>query len=202
MNHAEKKRLIKGCSIAAIIIILAAVGLSYVISNYMRETLDNIDTEFIDDKADVALGRVDQTSTRDGRDEWRLTADIATYNKSEDMMNLSNVMVYFYLKNGGTGTLVAENGHFQSATQNFGVNDNVIAKVAEYILKTPQLLYIKAQDTLIANNRTVITTGDSYVEADSMTLEVKNQKLFMEGNVKVFLTPEFMKSPPALNVNN
>ena len=202
MNHAEKKRLIKGVSIAAIIIILAAVGLSYVISNYMHKTLDNINTEFIDGKADVALGRVDQTSTREGREEWRLTADIATYNKSEDMMNLSNVMVYFYLKNGETGTLVAKNGHFQSATQNFGVNDNVIAKVAEYVLKTPQLFYIKAQDTLIANDRTVITTGDSYMEADSMVLEVKNQKLLMEGNVKVFLTPEFIESPPALNVSN
>lgn len=202
MNRAEKKRLLKVVSIAAIVIILAAVGLSYFISSYMRQTLDDLNTDFIDDTADLALGRVDQTSTRDGRDEWRLTADVATYSKSDDMMNLSNVMVYFYFDNGETGTLTADKGQFESGTQNFGVEDNVVAKASEYELKTPKLLYIKDQDTLIANERTVITSGDSYMEADYMMLEVKNQQLLMEGNVKVFLTPEFMESPPALNMSN
>lgn len=202
MNRAEKKRLLKVISIAAIVVILAAVGLSYVISSYMSQTIDDFNDGFIDNTADLALGRVDQTSTRNGRDEWRLTADIATYSKSSDMMNLSNVMVYFYFDNGETATLTADKGHFQSASQNFGVNDNVIVKASEYELETPELLYIKEQDTLIANERTVITTGDSYLEADYMMLEVKNQKLFMEGNVKVFLTPEFLQSPPALNTGN
>lgn len=202
MNRAEKKRLLKVVSIATIVIILAAVGLSYFISSYMRQTLDDLNTDFIDDTADLALGRVDQTSTRDGRDEWRLTADVATYSKSDDLMNLSNVMVYFYFDNGETGTLTADKGQFQSATQNFGVEDNVVAKASEYELKTPNLIYIKDRDTLIANERTVITSGDSYMEADYMMLEVKNQQLLMEGNVKVFLTPEFMESPPALNMSN
>lgn len=202
MNRAEKKRLLKVVSIAAIIIILAAVGLSYLISSHMRQTLDDLNTDFIDETADLALGRVDQTSTRDGRDEWRLTADVATYSKSDDLMNLSNVMVYFYFDNGETGTLTADKGQFQSATQNFGVEDNVVAKASEYELKTPNLIYIKDRDTLIANELTVITSGDSYMEADYMMLEVKNQQLLMEGNVKVFLTPEFMESPPALNMSN
>lgn len=202
MNRAEKKRLLKVVSIAAIVIILAAVGLSYLISSHMRQTIDDLDTGFIDDTADLALGRVDQTSTRDGRDEWRLTADVATYSKSSDMMNLNNVMVYFYFDNGETGTLTADKGQFESASQNFGVEDNVVARASEYELKTPKLLYLKDKDTLIANEHTVITSGDSYMEADYMLLEVKNQKLLMEGNVKVFLTPEFMESPPALNMSN
>lgn len=202
MNRAEKKRLLKFGSIAAIVIILAAVGLSYVISNYMKSTLDDFGDDFIDSSADVALGRVDQTSTRNGRDEWRLTADVATYNKVEDLMNLANVMVYFYLENGETATLTAEKGHFQSLSQNFGVNDNVVVKASEYEMQTTELLYIKEQDTLIANEPVVITSGDSYIAADYMLLDVKKQQLFMEGNVKVFLTPEFMESPPALNVGD
>lgn len=202
MNRAEKKRLFKVISIVVIVIILAAVGLSSLISSYMRKAIESTDTDFIDNTADLALGRVDQTSTRDGRDEWRLTADVATYNKSSDLMDLSNVMVYFYFENGETGTLTADKGQLQSATQDFGVEDNIVAKVSEYELKTPKLKYIKNQDTLIADERTVITSGDSYIEADYMLLEVKNQQLLMEGNVKVFLTPEFMESPPALNINN
>lgn len=202
MNRAKTKRLIKFISIAAIIIILVYVGLSY-LRKHMNETFEeNLNTEYIDDKADLALGRVDQTSTRDGRDEWRLTADVATYTKSSDMMNLANVMVYFYFESGETGTLTADKGSYQTATQNFAVNDNVIAKASGYELTTPELLYIKDQDTLIANERSVITSGDSYLEADYMLLEIKNQKVFMEGNVKVFLTPEFMESPPAFDAGN
>lgn len=201
MNRAEKKRLLKGVSIAAIVIILAAVGLSYVISSYIKGALNEMQTEFIDTDADVALGRIDQTSTRNGRVEWRLTADVATYDRNAELMKLTSVMVYFYPKNGAPATLTADRGSFQSAAQNFSVNDNVVVKTSEYEMRTSELLYLKEQDTLIANQPLVITSGDSRLEADSMLLEVENQKLFMEGNVKVFLTPEFMASPPTLNVN-
>lgn len=201
MNRAEKKRLLKVVSISVIVIILAAVGLSYLITGQMRKVIENAETDFIDTSADLALGRVDQTSTRDGRDEWRLTADVATYSKSNDIMNLSNVMVYFYFENGETGTLTGEKGHFQNATQNFGVDGNVVAKASGYELKTPELLYSKQQDTLTANERVVITSDDSYLEADYMLLEVKNNKLLMEGNIKVFLTPEFMENPPAFKTS-
>lgn len=202
MNRAKIKRLIKMLSIGAIVIILVYVGISY-LSNHMHQTIDDaLNTEFIDDKADLALGRVDQTSTRDGRDEWRLTADVATYSKSNDILNLANVMIYFYFESGETGTLTADKGNYETATQNFAVNDNVVANASGYELKTPELLYIKDQDTLIANERSLITSGDSYLEADYMILEIKNQKVFMEGNVKVFLTPEFMENPPALNVDD
>lgn len=199
MNRAEKKRLLKVVSIIAIVIILAAVGLSYLITGQMRKTIENAEIDFIDNTADLALGRVDQISTRDGRDEWRLTADVATYSKSNDIMNLSNVMVLFYFKNGETGTLTGEQGHFLNASQNFGVEGNVVAKASGYELKTPELFYNRQQDTLTAPERVLITSGDSYLEADNMLLEVKNNKLLMEGNIKVFLTPEFMNNPPTFN---
>lgn len=202
MNRAEKKRLLKVVSISAIVIILAAVGLSYLITGQMRKTIENAEIDFIDNTADLALGRVDQISTRDGRDEWRLTADVATYSKSSDIMNLSNVMVMFYFENGETGTLTGEKGHLLNATQNFGVEGNVVAKASGYELETPELFYNKQQDTLTAPQRVVITSGDAYLKADYMLLEVKNNKLLMEGNVRVFLTPEFMENPPALNTSN
>lgn len=201
MNRAEKKRLFKVVSISVIVIILAAVGLSYLITGQMRRAIENTDIDFIDNTADLALGRVDQTSTRDGRDEWRLTADVATYSKDNDIMNLSKVMVYFYFENGGTGTLTGEKGHFHNVTRNFDVEGNVVAKASGYELKTPELLYSRQQDALSANKRVVITADDSYLEADYMLLEVKNNKLVMEGNVKVFLTPEFMENPPVFNTS-
>lgn len=201
LKRAEIKRLLKLVSIAAIVIILAAVLVWYFMSSYFKGAIEDIEPTFIDKDAYLALGRIDQTSTRNGRDEWRLTADVATYHRDAAVMDLSNVKVVFYFENGNTGTLTADSGALQTDSQDFSVEKRVQAFLDDYEMTTNKLLYIKEKDTLIAETKIVITSGDSYLEADNMLLEVKNQKLFMEGHVKVYLTPEFMESPPELDIN-
>lgn len=203
MNRAEKKRLLTLGSIVAIVIILAAVGLSYVMSHIANNALDDLDDpQFIDETADLAIGKVDQTSTRNGRDEWRLTADKSTFRQSTNILDLDNVAITFFFENGNTGRLIASKGVLEVNTNDFGVYDHVKATLDDYTLATEKLNYNKAADLLTSNTRTNISTGDSYIAADYMELQVDNQVLFMEGNVKVFLTPEFIERPPEINIKN
>lgn len=136
-----------------------------------------------DPEVDIAIGKVHQVSTRDGRKEWVLDAESAKMMGSENRLGLEKITAVFYSEDGQQVHLSADRGSVDTRTNDVEVTGNVVLNNEEYKLTSDKISYHKSSQLITSPGQVRITGGKSDLKADNMTFNLNSKNARMEGNV-------------------
>lgn len=115
-----------------------------------------------EDRPDRIVMDFELTETREGRLDWRLTADEARYFKEEGQTRLAGVRVEFFAPDGSLDSrLTAYRGLVTEGTGDMLAEGNVVLVSADGdTLLTEELRYLKAQDLITGDKPVRVAEED------------------------------------------
>ena len=171
--------------------VLGAVLALLIVAFFMkRQTTDDPGTALIETlplKADLTISKVHQTATRNGIREWRLDAETAEFYNNSRQLVLNAIAMVFFLENRHEVRLSADRGAVAIESKDVQVEGNIVVNSEQAQLETERLHY-NHEHRLLKGTEPVQVSGEAfYVEADSMTYDLKTNRSVLEGNVKGYL---------------
>ena len=149
----------------------------------------------IKDGANLSLGKIKQTATRDGKKEWSLEAGSAHYIENEKKAVLKDLFVTYYLKDGREVYLDADQGILNTDTNDIEFSGHVVVRNDQYRLLTDRLNYEKARGLIFCNEPVQIEGNSARITADSLTFDLNANKIVLTGNVVAALPRNFRPQP-------
>lgn len=187
----------KKLSIFLLIIILSAVGMivSVFIGYRQISTAPELLLTSIKEGANLSLGKIRQTATRDGIKEWSLEADSANYMEAENKVDLKKLAVIYFLEDNREVYLEADQGILQTDTNDIEVSGNVVIRNDEYQMKTEHLNYDHGQRIIICDQSIRIWGQGGEIKAESAKYDLSADKIVLKGNVVATVSPDFSAIP-------
>ena len=187
----------KKLSIFLLIIILSAVGMivSVFIGYRQISTAPELLLTSIKEGANLSLGKIRQTATRDGIKEWSLEADSANYMEAENKVDLKKLAVIYFLEDNREVYLEADQGILQTDTNDIEFSGNVVIRNGEYQMKTEHLNYDHGQRIIICDQSIRIWGQDGEIKAESAEYDLNADKIVLNGNVVATVSPDFSAIP-------
>ena len=145
----------------------------------------------IKDGANLSLGKIRQTATRDGKKEWSLEAGSAHYMENEKKAVLKDLSITYFLEGDRKAYLNADRGILNTDTNDIEFSGNVEIRNEEYRLKTEQLNYEHKRRFIFTNNRVNISGNTAQLSADSATYDLEADKIVLTGNVETAISRAF-----------
>jgi len=184
---------IKKLSIILLVVILLAIGtVVTVFIGYRRvSNAPEMLLSSIKDGANLSLGKIRQTATRDGKKEWSLEAGSAHYIENENKAVLKDLFITYFLEDNREVYLNADQGILNTDTNDIEFSGNVVIRNEEYRLKTEHLNY-KHKRRFIFTDDPVHISGDAAdLTGDSLTYDLKVNKIVVTGNVTAAISRDF-----------
>lgn len=168
------------------LIILITVAISIVVYLGYRQISDTPELilSTIQDGANMSIGRIQQTATRDGKREWSLEATSAHYIETEKQVILKDLALTFFLDDNSEVYLTAQKGILNTDTNDIEVSGNVVIKKDNYRLTTEQLNYDHKQRIIFTKVPVTISGNSTNILADSAIFDLNTKKVRLEGNVE------------------
>ena len=185
-----KLRKNKKLSIALILVILVTVGtVAAVFIGYRRVvTAPEQLLSSIKEGANLSLGKIRQTATRDGKKEWSLEAGSAHYVENEKKAVLKDLFITYFLKDNREIYLEAEEGILKTDTNDIEFSGNVVIRNEGYRLKTRRLSY-EHERRLIFSNDPVKVSGEAVnLSARSLEYNLNLNTILLSGNVEASIS--------------
>jgi len=189
IKHKNLKRL-KLFFLAFIVIALAAVIAVFINYRSILENPEKLISSFPMD-SNLSIGKIHQTSTKNGVKEFSLDAASAYYTASKKTVVLKDLSVTFFLKNKQEVYLTANKGILKTDSKNIEITGNVIVKNESTRLFTEKIQY-KHSRRLLLSKVPVKIVGNSYqLTADRMSLDLNTNKTVFEGRVEGAFSENF-----------
>lgn len=166
----------------AIIVIALCIILSVFL---FKRNISDEQNEFapVSEKADISIGKVRHTSTRDGLKEWSLEAISAKFADTQKQVIFRELSIIFFMKNGEI-VLTADNGILKTDSKDIEVNGNVAVKNEGYRLVAESLNYNHAKHKIFSIVPVKITGEFFNINADTMSFDLNTNKVLLKGKVK------------------
>ena len=145
--------------------------------------------------ANLSLGKIRQTATRDGKKEWSLEADSANYMEADNKVDLKNLSVVYFLEDNREVYLKADQGILQTDTNDIEFSGNVVIRNEEYQMKTEHLNYGHGQRIIICDQSIRISGKGAELTAESAKYDLNADKIVLEGNVVATIPRGFEAIP-------
>ena len=179
-NNPKKLKLF----LLSVILITLGVILSIFLGHRRSYDKENQIVSDVQSKANISIGKVHQTATRNGIKEWNLDAASVEYIDKSNQAIFQDLSVTFYLKDKTKVYLTANQGILETESNDIEVLGNVVVKNEYYSLKTENLHY-KHNSRIIFSKVPVKISGNSLdFVADSMSLNLITNKTLLQGRVK------------------
>jgi LPS export ABC transporter protein LptC len=184
-------------SIFLLIVILLSVGMvvSVFIGYRQVSNAPEMLLSSIKEGANLSLGKIRQTATRDGKKEWSLEADSANYMEAENKVDLKNLSVVYFLEDNREVYLKADQGILQTDTNDIEFSGNVVIRNEEYRMKTEHLNYEHGQRIIICDQSIRILGQGAELTAESAKYDLTADKIVLEGNVVATIPRGFEAIP-------
>ena len=176
-----------------LIVILLAVGTVVAVFIGYRKVSNapELLLSSIKDGADLSLGKIRQTATRDGRKEWSLEAGSANYMQNEKKAVLKDLAITYFLEDNQEVYLNADQGILNTETNDIEFAGNVVIRNEDYRLTTEQLSYEHNRRFIFTDDPVNISGDASEVTADAATFDLKVNKIVLTGKVKAVISRNF-----------
>ena len=145
----------------------------------------------IQEGANLSLGKIRQTATRDGKKEWSLVAESANYMEAENKVELKKLAVIYFLKDNREVYLEADRGMLQTVTNDIEFFGNVVIRNDEYRMNTEHLSYKHEKRFIYCDQPVRIWGQDAELTAESATYDLKADKVVLKGNVLAKISRDF-----------
>ena len=145
----------------------------------------------IKDGANLSLGKIRQTATRDGRKEWSLEAGSAHYIENEKKAVLKDLSITYFLEDNSEVYLNADQGTLNTETNDIEFSGNVVIRNVDYRLTTEHLSYQHNRRFIFTQEPVTISGDAAEVSADSATMDLNVNKIVLTGTVKAAISRHF-----------
>ena len=193
MVMLSRSKRTKKIKVIILVAVIAAVGtVLAVFAGYHRvSNAPELLISSIKDGANLSLGKIRQTATRDGKKEWSLEADSALYIENENKVVLKNLFVTYFLEDNREVYLDADEGRLQTDTNDIEFSGNVVVRNEEYRMKTEVLNYEHDRSLIFSDTPVHISGNASELTAASMTYDLKADKVVLTGDVVASISRNF-----------
>jgi LPS export ABC transporter protein LptC len=172
------------------LLLLSGVLISFgiilaVFIKHRQQTDESVPTiSTVQGDANVAIGKVHQTATKDGATEWSLDAVSVTYFDAQKKALFKDLFVTFFLKDGTHVYMTADEGILKTDSNDIEVTGNVVVKNIDYKLRT-EILHYNHKERIIFSKVPVKIIGAAFMlDADSMSIDLNRHKAIFKGNIK------------------
>ncbi len=185
---------LKKLSIILLIVIFLSVGTVVAVFMGYRQVSEAPEMllSSIKDGANLSLGKIRQTATRDGRKEWSLEANSAHYIENENKAVLKELFITYFLKDERKVFLNADQGVLNTATNDIEFSGNVVVKNEDYRLRTDRLNYRHQQRLIFTDDQVKILGNGSELTADSLRYDLNAEKVVLTGNVAAAIARDIL----------
>lgn len=149
----------------------------------------------IQEGADLSLGKIRQTASRDGKKEWSLEAETADYMEAENKVHLKNLSVTYYLKDNREVYLKADRGILQTVTNDIEFTGNVVIENEAYRMKTEHLNYEHAKRFIFCREPVRIWGENAEITGESATYDLNADKIVLKGSIVATMSQDFAVIP-------
>jgi LPS export ABC transporter protein LptC len=149
----------------------------------------------IKEGANLSLGKIRQTATRDGKKEWSLEAGSAQYMENEKKAVLKNLFITYFLKDNREVYLEAEEGILQTDTNDIEFSGNVVIRNDDYQLRTKRLSYEHERRVIFSKDPVQISGKDVELSAKSIEYDLNLDKIILAGDVEAAISRDFEAIP-------
>ena len=183
----------KKLSLTLLAMILVALGtIVAVFIGYRRvSNAPELLISSIKEGANLSIGKIRQTATRNGRKEWSLEANSGQYIETENKIILKELAVTFFLENGGEVYLKADQGSLQTETNDIEFSGNVVINNKAYTMNTERLNYQHDRRVIFSNAPVHISGDSAELSADSVSYDLNIDKIVLTGQVEATLAETF-----------
>ena len=187
----------KKLSVFLLIVILVSVGtvVSVFIGYRQVSNTPEMLITSLKEGANLSLGKIRQTATRDGKKEWSLEADSANYMEADNKVDLKNLSVVYFLEDNREVYLKADQGILQTDTNDIEFSGNVVIRNEEYQMKTEHLNYGHGQRIIICDQSIQISGKGAELTAESAKYDLNADKIVLKGNVVATIPRGFEAIP-------
>jgi len=176
----------KKIKLVLLLVLLLLSGITLALfSGYRR--ISNQDAGLISavqNQANISLGKVHQTATRNGVKEWTLDAQSAHVINAKQQAIFQDLSITFFLKNNSKVYLTSNQGILHTDSNDIEVSGNVVVQNINYRLKTEILHYKHKERVLFSEVPVNIISQTARITADSMSHDLDANKTTLKGNIK------------------
>ncbi len=182
---------VKKLSIILLIVILLSVGTVIAVFMGYRQISEAPEMllSSIKDGANLSLGKIRQTATRDGKKEWSLEANSAHYIENENKAVLKELSITYFLNDERRVYLNADHGILDTNTNDIEFSGNVVVKNEDYQLRTERLNYRHEQRLIFSDDPVQISGEAANLKGDTLRYDLNAGKVVLTGNVAAALNP-------------
>ena len=183
----------KKLSFILLMVMLVTFGtIAAVFIGYQRvSTAPELLLSSIKDGANLSLGKIRQTATRDGKKEWSLEAGSAHYIENDKKAVLKNLFITYFLKDNREVYLEAEEGILQTDTNDIEFSGNVVIRNEDYQIRTKRLNYEHERRVIFSNDPVQISGEAVELSANSIKYDLNLNKIILTGNVEAAISRDF-----------
>ena len=181
MRRKATIRLLLG----ATAVVLLTLLLTFAFKHQMTKTISQAPPAPEENAADLSINNFQHTATREGKIQWRLEAESASFFSDNKRVRLKNIRVIFFPKSAESETrLDADSGILDIQTHDMDIMGNIIIKNQQYRLRTETLHY-SHELHIISTKKPVNIVGPSIqLRANTMKVDLKKGEMKCKGNVE------------------
>lgn len=138
----------------------------------------------ITEKTAMTIENLRQTATRDGVEEWRLSARSARLSDGGKEAALEAPFVIFFSKDQGRITLTANQGRLHMDSNDFEMAGNIEIRNKFYQLHTEKLQYHHKGRIIVVDSPVEIAGNRMNCKAARMTFDLNTNKTVLQGKVQ------------------
>ena len=182
---------VKKLSIILLIVILLSLGTVIAVFMGYRQVSEAPEMllSSIKDGANLSLGKIRQTATRDGKKEWSLEANSAHYIENDNKAVLKELSITYFLNDERRVYLNADHGILDTNTNDIEFSGNVVVKNEDYQLRTERLNYRHEKRLIFTDDPVQISGEAANLKGDTLRYDLNAGKVVLTGNVAAALNP-------------
>ncbi|RPH47582.1 MAG: LPS export ABC transporter periplasmic protein LptC [Desulfobacteraceae bacterium] len=177
-NRKIKIILISAISFAVLATVAVFIGYRY-ISKKPEKVIP-----LVLDGSSISIGKIHQTSTKNGIVEWSLEANSASYSEDKKEALFKDLFVTFFTKDDLKIYLNADKGTFKTESSDIEISGNITVKSDDYVLKTGKINYDNEKRVIFSEVPVEISGKSLNLVADSMTIDLDTNKAELSGKVE------------------
>ena len=187
----------KKLSVILLLVILVTIGIITTVFIGYKQVVTAPEQllSSIKDGANLSLGKIRQTATRNGKKEWSLEAGSAHYIENDKTAVLKNLFITYFLKDNREVYLEAEEGILQTDTNDIEFSGNVVIRNDEYQLRTTRLSYEHERRVIFSKDPVQISGEDVELSAKSIEYDLNLDTIILAGNVEAAISQDFEAIP-------
>lgn len=132
------------------------------------------------------IDRVRYSGTRDDRLEWELEADKGFQVRGREDIELTNVTVTYYMKNGAVYIMKGREGSYNAQTEEVVIKGNVtvLSKKGDFSLRTDKLRYSGKDGNVYTKGRFRMRSLRADVTGKGLEMNLAEEKIKVLSEVK------------------